>query len=56
MKVLKKIQEYICGKENLMLAREDLKEIYGKNFVEDIVEKETKYLCSFFDDNKKVKV
>lgn len=56
MEVLKKIQEYICSKENVMLAQEDLKEIYGKNFVEKIVEEEVNYLCSFFDEDKSYEV
>lgn len=56
MEVLKKIQEYICSKENVMLAQEDLKEIYGKNFVEKIVEEEVNYLCSFFDEEKSYEV
>lgn len=52
MEVLKKIREYICSKENVMLAQEDIKEIYGKNFVEKIVEEEINHLCGFFDNDK----
>ena len=56
MQVLEKVREYICSKENKMLAREDLKEIYGSDFVEEILDKETNYLCSFFDEEKDYEV
>lgn len=56
MQALEKIKEYICSKENKMLAREDLKEIYGSDFVERILDNEMNHLCSFFEEDKEYEV
>ncbi len=56
MKSLEIIKDYICSKENIMLTRQDIQEIYGKEFVENILEEETRHLCDFFEEGKEYKV